>query len=64
MLGDQACPFNALYWDFLARHEDKFRGNKRMSFAYSTWDKCTEQNQSSIREQAELTLRRLDECDL
>jgi deoxyribodipyrimidine photolyase-related protein len=29
--GSWACPFNALYWDFIARNRDKIAGNPRMA---------------------------------
>ena len=59
MTGDNACPFNALYWDFLVRHEDTFRSNQRMPYVFSTWDKFAPEKQKSIRMQADETLEKM-----
>ncbi|MFN5588714.1 MAG: cryptochrome/photolyase family protein [Holosporales bacterium] len=59
MTGEKACPFNALYWDFLVRHEQKFRRNQRMPYVFSTWDKFTPEKQKAIRAQAALSLQKM-----
>lgn len=61
MTGEKACPFNALYWDFLVRHDDKFRGNQRMPYVFSTWDKFAPEKQKAIRTQAALSLQKMAE---
>ncbi len=37
--GEGACPYNALYWDFLDRNEDSLRSNHRMGLMYSHVDR-------------------------
>ncbi|MEM0913576.1 MAG: cryptochrome/photolyase family protein [Planctomycetota bacterium] len=37
--GDDACPFTTLYWDFLDRHRDTFKGNMRMAFQVKNIDR-------------------------
>ena len=32
--GDDACPFNALYWNFFERHRSHFEGNPRLGMVY------------------------------
>lgn len=54
--GEGACPFNPLYWDFLARHEDKFRGNPRMGQMYRLWDNMTPVTQAAYRDSARKVL--------
>lgn len=55
--GEGACPFNALYWDFLARNDSALRGNPRMGFAYRNLDKRGDLKQ--IRAHAKELRRRL-----
>ena len=49
-VGSRACPFNALYLDFLSRHRERFSGNARMPYVYSTWDKMGTGKQAEERQ--------------
>jgi deoxyribodipyrimidine photolyase-related protein len=61
MLGENGCPFNALYWDFLARNRNKLQDNHRLLYVYSTWDKFDKEKQEAIRNKASNTLKRMQE---
>ncbi|KOX97857.1 cryptochrome/photolyase family protein [Halorubrum tropicale] len=50
--GEGACPFNALYWDFLKENEDALRGTGRMGLMYSHVDGKDDAEWESIRERA------------
>ncbi len=50
--GDGACPFNFLYWDFLARNEDKLSQNARLRNAYATWHRMSEDKKAAYRKSA------------
>ncbi|MEM1398699.1 MAG: cryptochrome/photolyase family protein, partial [Pseudomonadota bacterium] len=50
--GSDACPFNPLYWDFLARNQDRLRGNPRLGQIYRVWDKMDVEKQNAYRESA------------
>lgn len=57
--GPDACPFNALYWDFLVRHERRFRRNRRMSTMYANWDRMTPAVRDAYRASAATFLETL-----
>lgn len=51
--GEQACPFTTLYWDFLARHETRFRPNARMKYQYANLARKEKAEVAAIRSQAD-----------
>jgi deoxyribodipyrimidine photolyase-related protein len=60
--GPDACPFNALYWDFLVRNREKLGTNQRLAMPYRNWDKMNPDTQTALRTQAAAHLRTLDEA--
>ncbi len=52
VVGKDACPFNSLYWDFLARNYKKFAKNHRMIMMMRNLENKPEVQIKEIREQA------------
>ncbi len=59
--GDNACPFNALYWDFIARHADRFAGNNRMAMPLMAMKKMPEAKITALRTRATAFLDAMDQ---
>lgn len=51
-LGEGACPFNALYWDFFDRHEPILGGNTRLGMVYRQLQKMQGSQLDALRAQA------------
>jgi deoxyribodipyrimidine photolyase-related protein len=51
-VGEKACPFNSLYWDFYHRHTDKLAKNPRIGMAYQVLKKMNEEDLAKVLAQA------------
>ncbi len=58
--GPGACPFNLLYWDFLARHEARFAANPRMELPLENMRRLGPAKLAAVRQQAAAFLDGLD----
>ena len=58
--GERACPFNALYWDFHARHSDKLAKNPRIGMVYRQLEKMAPQAVAAFKNQASALRSQLD----
>lgn len=59
--GTRACPFNALYWDFLARHRSKLGSNGRLALSYKRYDETSDTRRQALRAHAAELLEHLDD---
>lgn len=58
--GPDACPFNALYWHFLARNQETLKGNRRLANPYATWARMSADKRSEYLASAEAFLATLE----
>lgn len=58
--GPRACPFNALYWDFFARHAETLGSNHRLALVYRQWQKMPTEQQSALQAHAQQVRQQLD----
>ena len=59
-VGEGACPFNALYWDFMARHRERFAGNTRMAMPLRTLERMGAERVEALRARAAGFLAAMD----
>lgn len=62
--GENACPFNSLFWDFLDRNREKLENNHRMGMMYRNLDRKDESELKELRDQASSVLKRMRDGDL
>ena len=60
-IGDDACPFNSLYWNFLDEKREQLGNNFRMGMMYSLLDKMNKQDLQNIKEKAQHIIEHQDE---
>jgi deoxyribodipyrimidine photolyase-related protein len=58
-IGDGACPFTTLYWDFLSRHRERLSGNRRMLFQLRNLERKSAAERRKTSEAAERVRERL-----
>jgi deoxyribodipyrimidine photolyase-related protein len=59
-VGERGCPFNALYWDFMARNAKRLAGNQRVAMPLRSLANMDPARVSALRERAAWLLEELD----
>ncbi len=59
-VGENACPFNSLYWNFFDEHGDKLRSNPRLGMMLNVWNKMSIEDKTSIISQAQYYLEKIE----
>ncbi|MFV8393993.1 cryptochrome/photolyase family protein [Flavobacterium sp. LB2P6] len=58
--GDQACPFNTLYWNFLDEKKESFKGNQRMGMMLNLLNKINPEELYKIKVKANAIIENMD----
>jgi deoxyribodipyrimidine photolyase-related protein len=64
IIGENACPFNSLYWNFMKQNESRLKSNQRLKFVYPTWYKMKEEKREEILKTAKKYLEKLENNQL
>lgn len=64
LIGENACPFNSLYWNFIGQHQHRLKNNPRLHYAYLNWDKMDQEKKKAIFVKATQVLAALDAGEL
>ncbi len=59
-VGEKACPFNSLYWNFYETHRDKFQKNPRIGMVYNLWNKMKADDKEAIINRANYVLENIE----
>ncbi len=59
-LGDDACPFNALYWNFLDEKKEFFQNNQRMGMMLNLLGKKNPEELQALKERARTVIQNPD----
>ena len=60
-IGEKACPFNSLYWNFYETHRDKFEKNPRIGMVYNLWKKMKADDKLAILDRAHYLLENIEQ---
>ncbi|MCC5815553.1 MAG: cryptochrome/photolyase family protein [Leptospira sp.] len=52
LLEEDACPFNALYWNFIGEHASFYSKARRADFSLNTWMKFSDEKKKGIQKKA------------
>lgn len=59
-VGEKACPFNSLYWNFIDKHMDLWKKNHRMGMMAANWNKQNPSQKEAVLKQAAIYLENLN----